>query len=99
MSFFVSGPNKDKGFFTISRYICDECCHKKCENVNVPIFKDGKKAREWMAKNVKKKISSYFSCSFFYTFLMTKGTSRNDVVRLYNIGKLSHWCAQRGRYS
>lgn len=34
-----------------------------------------------MTKNVKRKIGFYFSRSFFYIFLMTKGASRNDFVR------------------
>ena len=50
MSFFVSDPDEDKGRFMVSCCICEEWYHKKCENVNVSVFKDDKKAQQWMCK-------------------------------------------------
>ena len=62
-----------------------------------PMSKDDEKARQWMLKNVKRKISDFIFPVASLIFLMTKGTSRNDIslIRLFNIRKLSHWRVQR----
>ena len=55
MPFFVSDLDEDKGLFKVSCCICEEWYHKNCENVNVSVFKDDKKAQQWMCKGCKKK--------------------------------------------
>ena len=52
MPFFVSDPDEDKGRFMVSCCICEEWYHKKCENVNVSVFKDDKKPNSGCVKAV-----------------------------------------------
>ena len=92
MPFFVSGPDEDEGLFMASCCICEDWYNKKCENVNVSVFKVDKKTQQMMCKGCKIKTSIFiFSVASFILLLMTKTTSRNDIlllIRLCNIRKL-----------
>ena len=46
MPFYETDPDEDKGLFTISCSCCEERFHKKCEKVNVSVFRDDNKASE-----------------------------------------------------